>query len=95
MLSKECDVDLIDNCYFWSGVCYFQKGLLGKAIASFVKVLEIPFSEKHEAALFMIGQCYERAGNYKGAQETFNMVLKQYPETCLKSVIKQKIFASK
>lgn len=84
---------LVDNCHFWSGVCYFQRGKVSKAISSFLTVIQLPSSDKHDAALFMLGQCYERLGNVKLAESTYTTLLQQHPETSLKYVAKQKLMA--
>jgi len=93
LLANGVSESLVDNCYFWSGVCYFQRGRMGAAISSFLTVTKFPSSDKNESALFMLGQCYERLGNVKLAQSMFQTLLEKYPETTLRGVAEQKLLA--
>ncbi|MBP8976273.1 MAG: tetratricopeptide repeat protein [Bacteroidetes bacterium] len=93
LLANGVSEPLADNCYFWMGVCHFQRGRIGAAMSSFVAVTKFPSSDKNESALFMLGQCYERLGNLKLAQSMFQTLLEKYPETSLRGVAEQKLLA--
>ncbi|MCX7983633.1 MAG: tetratricopeptide repeat protein [Bacteroidetes bacterium] len=91
LLSSTIAESLKDNCHFWSGVCYFQLGKVSKAIQSFLTVIQLPSSDKRDAALFMLGQCYEHVGNRVLAESAYQMLLQQHPYTTLRYIAKQKL----
>jgi TolA-binding protein len=91
LLELGIEPDLRDNCYFWTGVCYFNMQKYGRAINELAKVLEIPGSDKKEGTYFMIGQCHEQLGARKSAKAFFTKMLEEYPEGNLKKVGEIKI----
>lgn len=93
LLANGVPESLADNCHFWAGASYFQRGALHSAMSSFVAVMKYPTSDKHESALFMIGQCYERLGQRELAHSTFRLLLERFPQTTLRTVTEQKLIA--
>ena len=91
LLNRGIDRKLVDNCYFWKGVCYFNLKRGNQAISAFKDVLSYSDSDKAESAYFMIGQCYEQMGAKKLAINTFGKMLKEYPKGSLKQMAQKKL----
>jgi TolA-binding protein len=92
MLLKEgIDITLQDNCRFWMGVCFFNLKKANSAIGEFLKVLDIPASDKKEGAYFMIGQCYEQLETKSYARTMFRKVIREYPQGDLRQVAEIKL----
>lgn len=91
LLATGANLDLIDNCLFWMGVCWFNIGNIENAITKFFKVLEFSDSDKKEGSYFMLGQCYEYIGAKSKAKSMFKKILSEYPEGDLCQVAEIKI----
>lgn len=91
ILKQGVGITLQDNCHFWIGVCYFNLKRTNHAIGEFLKVIDIPASDKKEGAYFMIGQCYEQRGAKNYAAVIFKKMIKEYPQGDLKQVAEIKL----
>ncbi|RMD89179.1 MAG: outer membrane protein assembly factor BamD [Calditrichaeota bacterium] len=63
LLRERTNSDLLDNCQYWIGECYYAKGNYLQAIVEFEKVFAYENNNKDDDAQFMIGLAYMRLGN--------------------------------
>ncbi len=91
LVKRGIEPALADNCYFWTGVCYFNLKRSNQAISVFTEVLGYTGSDKAEGAYFMVGQCYEQMGAKKFAKMAFEKLVKEYPRGSLKQVAEKKL----
>lgn len=81
LLDRYPNHSLASNCEYWLGECYFNSGDYQRAIESFERVLDYPRSLKKDDALLMIGRAYMALNMNAKAQEAFNRLIREYPES--------------
>jgi tetratricopeptide (TPR) repeat protein len=67
-----------DYYRYWIGECYVGLGNREQAVAEFKQVKSS--STKHEAALYMFGQCQFQLGRYQEARNTFTELVVNHPK---------------
>jgi tol-pal system protein YbgF len=68
-----------DNCYYWSGECYYALRDYANAIASFKKVFDFKNSSKADAAQLKIGMSYLKMGQTALAKTELKTLIDRYP----------------
>ncbi len=86
---------LADNCRFWIGVCRFQRRDLVGARAALDPVSRDMSSDKRTAAILMLGQVYEGLGRFDLARATFQEIIRDHPQSSLRTVAEQKLSATR
>lgn len=81
MLENYPNHSLASNCEYWIGESYFGLGEYNMAIASFDRVLQYPISLKKDDALLMMGRAYLQLNLRAKAEETFNKLIREYPDS--------------
>lgn len=81
LLERYPNHSMASNCEYWIGECYFGLGEYNMAIASFDRVLQYPISLKKDDALLMMGRAYLQLNLRAKAEETFNKLIREYPDS--------------
>jgi tol-pal system protein YbgF len=68
-----------DNCYYWTGECYYAQHDFANAIASFKKVFDFKNSSKCDDAQLKIGMSYMKMGQAALAKTELKMLVDRYP----------------
>jgi tol-pal system protein YbgF len=68
-----------DNCWYWSGECWYAQNDYAKAISQFVKVFDFKSSSKADDAQLKIGMCYMKMGQSALAKGEFKKLVDRYP----------------
>lgn len=76
---KGIENDLIDNCEYWIGECYFARRKFEHAIHQFEKVIAISSSNKKADAYFLMGRSYEALKNPTKALWAYQELLTNFP----------------
>ena len=72
---------LAGNCQYWIGECEYAAKNFDKAIAAFEKSLEYANSPKNDDAMIMLGLSYKRVAHEEIAQQYFERLLAEYPDS--------------
>ena len=72
---------LASNFEYWIGECFMNLSDYFSAIQAFEKVLKYNTSSKKDDALLMSGISYIKTGDLNSAQEKFNQLKKQFPNS--------------
>lgn len=81
LLQRFPNHSLASNCEFWIGESYFGAGDFNNAIRAFERVIQYPKSLKKDDALLMIGRSYMALNMNMKAQEAFNKLIQEYPNS--------------
>ena len=81
LLERYPNHSLASNCEYWLGECYFNAGDYNRAIETFERVIQYPQSLKKDDALLMIGRSYMALNMNAKAQQTFNRLIREYPNS--------------
>ncbi len=81
LLSLGVDNDLVDNCQYWKGECYYALGDYNQAIIEFEKVFTYNNSNKYPDAQLKLGLCYLKLGNRDRARAEFEKLVNEYPDS--------------
>ncbi|MBN1542848.1 tetratricopeptide repeat protein, partial [candidate division KSB1 bacterium] len=81
LLQTSGKTDLLDNCQYWKGECYYGLGQYNQAIVEFEKVFAHNGSNKYADAQLKLGLCYQRLGNTEKARAEFQTLLTNYPDS--------------
>ena len=68
-----------DNCWYWSGECWYAQNDFAKAISQFTKVFDFKSSSKSDDAQLKIGMCYMKMGQSALAKSEFKKLVDRYP----------------
>ncbi len=79
LLVKGIEEDLVDNCEYWIGECWFALHKYERAIGQFQKVIAISSSNKKADAYFLMGRSYESLKNPAKALRAYKELLTNYP----------------
>lgn len=70
----------VENAWYWTGECYYDRKDYGNAISSFEEVLDNRASDlKDPDALLKLGLCFFETGDYYKALKFFENILDHYP----------------
>lgn len=81
LLQRYPNHSLASNCEYWLGECYFNSGDYNRAIETFDRVIQYPQSLKKDDALLMIGRAYMALNMNTKAEQTFNRLIREYPDS--------------
>lgn len=81
LLERYPNHSLASNCEYWLGECFFNSGDYNRAIETFERVIQYPRSLKKDDALLMIGRSYMALNMNAKAQEAFNRLIREYPNS--------------
>ena len=81
LLASNDKHDLLDNCQYWKGECYYGLGEFNQAIIEFEKVFIYSNSNKYDDAQLKLGLCYTQLGNNAKARAEFEKLLNNYPNS--------------
>jgi tol-pal system protein YbgF len=68
-----------DNCWYWSGECWYAQNDYAKAISQFNRVFDFKNSSKGDDAQLKIGMCYMKMGQSALAKSEFKKLVDRYP----------------
>ncbi len=81
LLASSTNNSLADNAQYWIGECQYALKQYDAAILSFEKVFTFTNSNKKDDAQFKLGMCYLRKGDKQKAQEQFERLRTDYPNS--------------
>ncbi|HNR67303.1 MAG TPA: tetratricopeptide repeat protein [bacterium] len=81
LLQSGGDPDLLDNCQYWKGECYYGLQQYHQAIIEFEKVFAFKGSNKVADAQLKLGLCHQKLGNLEKARAEFETLLSNYPDS--------------
>ncbi|MBN1997538.1 tetratricopeptide repeat protein [candidate division KSB1 bacterium] len=81
LLNSSKTNDLIDNCQYWKGECYYGIGDYQQAIIEFQKVFAFENSNKFDDAQLKLGLCYLQLKDNAKAKSEFEKLLYNYPDS--------------
>ncbi|MEI6631892.1 MAG: tetratricopeptide repeat protein, partial [bacterium] len=74
--------DIVDKLYYGLAWAFLKEGKFKEAIAEFQKIAKQTEDKTIKvAALCQIGDAYQDAGDYAKSQETYDSILKDYPDS--------------
>lgn len=79
LLLRGTSNNLVDNCRYWIGECYYGLGNYNQAIIEFTKVFSFNKSNKMDDAQLKLGLCYLRLGDRERARQEFESLISDYP----------------
>ncbi|ASA56914.1 tol-pal system protein YbgF [Vibrio gazogenes] len=79
------------NAHYWLGQLYYAKRQDDKAVESFKAVLDFPKSNKRADALVKLGDVEKRRKNTKLANQYYQQVIDEYPDTASAESAKRSI----
>lgn len=68
-----------DNCFYWTGECYFSLEDFAPAIASYQQVITFRTSTKADDAQFKMGLAFLRMGQKTSAKTEFSKLMDRFP----------------
>jgi TolA-binding protein len=90
-LQGPIETSLADNCRFWLGVSRFQQRDLVGARLALEPVSRDVSSDKRIAAILMLGQVFEGMGRRDLARNAYERIVREHPQSSLRSVAERKL----
>ena len=88
--SKDIDARLKIEALILKGKTLAKIGEIDKAIHEFLMLKEnYPGYKEYPEASFFVGYCYMLQGKFNQAEETFNLVINEYPQSAFADQAKQ------
>ncbi len=81
LLNSSVKNDLVDNCQYWKGECYYGLGDYQQAVIEFQKVFAFENSNKFDDAQLKLGLCYLQLNDNAKARSEFEKLLYNYPDS--------------
>jgi TolA-binding protein len=81
LLAMSGSQNLMDNCQYWKGECYYGLNEFHQAIIEFEKVFIYSNSNKYDDTQLKLGLCYLKLGNREKARVEFQKLLDNYPDS--------------
>lgn len=81
VIAAGAPANLVDNCQYWKGECYYALRDFNQAITQFNLVFTYNNSNKIDAAQLKLGLCHLKLGNRAQAKVEFEKLVNNYPES--------------
>jgi tol-pal system protein YbgF len=76
------DTDLADNAQYGAGECFFAQAKFDSALVEYKQVgARWASGDRAPAALYKVGLCQERLGRKDEAKQTFEDLVKRFPQS--------------
>ncbi len=79
LINRSIRVDLLDNCHYWLGECYFAQKKFDQAAQEFQTVLDLKTSDKTTDAMLMLGNSYAAEGKTADARKMWTDLVNSWP----------------
>lgn len=81
-LQRYADTDLADNAQYGVGECFFAQAKFDSALVEYKQVgVRWGSGDRAPAALYKVGLCQERLGRKDEAKQTFEDLVKRFPQS--------------
>jgi TolA-binding protein len=81
LLGEGIQADLVDNCHYWMGECYYAQKRYDLAAQEFETVIEMTGADKVDDSRLMVGSCYVSLGKNDAAKRVLGELVKSSPST--------------